>query len=36
MFGSGADMGIVEFDELGCPVSLLGCGHHFNNAEKNY
>jgi hypothetical protein len=36
IFGSGANAGIVEFDELGHPVSMLGCGHHFNNAENNY
>jgi hypothetical protein len=35
-FGCGANAGIVEFDELGRPVSMLGCGHHFNDAENNY
>jgi hypothetical protein len=36
IFGSGDNAGIVEFDELGRPVSMLGCGHHFNDAENNY
>ena len=32
---SGANTELVEFDALGCPVSLLGCCHHFNDAEKH-
>jgi hypothetical protein len=36
IFGCGADAGIVQFDELGHPVYMLGCGHHFNNTENNY
>ncbi len=35
LFGSGADADVVEFDEIGRPVSLLGCCHHFDDAEKN-
>ena len=34
-FGSGVNTEIVEFDALGRPVSLLGCCHHFDDAEKN-
>jgi hypothetical protein len=34
-FGSGANTEIVKFNELGRPVSLLGCCHHFDNAERN-
>ena len=34
-FGSGANTEIVEFNALGRPVSLLGCCHHFDDAEKN-
>ena len=34
-FGSGANTEIVEFDALGRPVSLLGCCHHFDDAEKH-
>ena len=33
-FGSVANADIVEFDELGRPVSLLGCCHHFDDADK--
>ena len=33
--GSGANTEIVEFDALGCPGSLLGCCHHFDDAEKH-
>jgi hypothetical protein len=36
LFGSGADADVVEFDEIGCPMSLLGCCHHFDDAEKNW
>jgi hypothetical protein len=32
---TGTEAEIVEFDKLGCPVSLLGCGHHFNDAKIN-
>ncbi len=35
LFGSGTDAEVVDFDDLGCPVSLLGLCHHFNNAERN-
>jgi hypothetical protein len=31
-----ANADIVEFDELSHPVSLLVCGHHFNDAEENW
>jgi hypothetical protein len=36
LFGSGADATFVEFDEIGRPVSLLGCCHHFDDAKKNW
>jgi len=32
--GSVDNVDIVEFDELGRPVSLLGCCHHFDDADK--
>ena len=33
IFGRGNDAEVVHFDKLGCPMSLLGLGHHFNDAE---
>jgi hypothetical protein len=33
--GSGSDAEYVDFDDLGHPVLLLGCCHHFNDAERN-
>jgi hypothetical protein len=35
LFSSGSDAEYVDFDDLGHPVLLLGCRHHFNNAEQN-
>jgi hypothetical protein len=35
IFGRGDDAEVVQFDELGRPVSLLGLGHHFNDAKIN-
>ncbi len=35
LFGSGSDLEYIDFDDLGRPVLLLGCCHHFNNAERN-
>jgi hypothetical protein len=35
IFGRGNDAEVVQFDELGCPVSLLGLEHHFNDAKIN-
>jgi hypothetical protein len=35
LFGSGSDADVFEFDEIGRPVSLLGCCQHFDDAEKN-
>ncbi len=35
LIGRGAEAEVVEFDKLGCPVSLLGCGHYFNDAKIN-
>ncbi len=35
LFGSGSDAEYNNFDDLGCPVLLLGCCHHFNNAGRN-
>ena len=34
LVGRCAGAEVVDFDKLGCPVSLLGCGHHFADAEK--
>ena len=31
----GADASVVEFDNIGCPTSLIGHGHHFNDAPRN-
>jgi hypothetical protein len=35
LFGSGSDAEYVNFDDLGRSVLLLGCCHHFNDAERN-
>ncbi len=35
IFGRGNDAEVVQFDKLGHPVSLLGLGHHFNDAKIN-
>jgi hypothetical protein len=35
LFGSGSDAEYVNFDDLGRPVLLLGCCHHFNDAKRN-
>ena len=34
IFGSGAEADIVEFDELGRHMSILGCCHNFNDSKK--
>ena len=31
----GADASVVEFDNIGRPTSLIGHGHHFNDAPRN-
>ena len=31
----GMDQGVVSFDEAGRPVSILGHGHHFADADKS-
>ena len=31
----GVDASVVEFDNIGCPTSLIGHGHHFNDAPRN-
>ena len=31
----GADASVVEFDNIGRPISLIGLGHHFNDAPRN-
>ena len=31
----GADASVVEFDNIGRPTSLIGHGHHFNDAPHN-
>ena len=31
----GEDASVVEFDNIGRPTSLLGHGHHFNDAPCN-
>ncbi len=35
LIGRGAEAEVVELGKLGLPVSFLGCGHHFNDAEIN-
>ncbi len=35
LIGRGTEAEVVEFDKLGCPMSLHGCGHPFNDAEIN-
>ena len=35
LFGGCADAEVVDFDKLYHPMSLLGCGHHFDDAKKH-
>jgi hypothetical protein len=35
LIGRGAEAEVVQFDKLDHPMSLLGCGHHFNDAKIN-